>query len=116
MQAIEIDERSTKTMVCRLFGGVCYLIAQLYTWRQQLLTLPGSVLTAAPRFASVELDLPQLASPDPAPPKTTVPTAPPVARPEGLIEIQLSGGVLLRVDAHVDGRALRRVLGALSDR
>jgi transposase len=89
---------------------------QLYTWRQQLLTLPGSVLTAAPRFASVELDLPQLASPDPAPPKTTVPTAPPVARPEGLIEIQLSGGVLLRVDAHVDGRALRRVLGALSDR
>ena len=37
-------------------------------------------------------------------------------RLEGLIEIVLSdGGVTLRVDAQVDGRALRRVLGALAE-
>jgi hypothetical protein len=34
----------------------------------------------------------------------------------GLIEIVLPGGVLVRVDAHVDARVLRRVLGALSER
>ena len=28
----------------------------------------------------------------------------------------LAGGVLVRVDAQVDGRALRRVLGALAER
>jgi hypothetical protein len=33
-----------------------------------------------------------------------------------LIEIVLPCGVSLRVDAHVDGRALRRVLGALDGR
>jgi hypothetical protein len=31
----------------------------------------------------------------------------------GLIEIVLPGGVVLRVDANVDGRALRRILIAL---
>ena len=35
---------------------------------------------------------------------------------EGLIEIVLPDGVTLRVDAQVDGRALRRVLGALEGR
>jgi transposase len=33
--------------------------------------------------------------------------------PDGLIEIALPGGVSVRVDAHVDGGALRRVLAAL---
>ncbi len=37
----------------------------------------------------------------------------PPLRAEGLIEIMLPGGVSVRVDAHVDGQALRRVLGAL---
>ena len=43
----------------------------------------------------------------------------PVARSvavAGTDEIVLPGGVLVRVDAHVDGRALRRILGALSER
>ena len=34
---------------------------------------------------------------------------------EGLIEIVLPGGASARVDAQVDGRALRRVLGALRE-
>jgi hypothetical protein len=38
------------------------------------------------------------------------------SRTEGLMEIVLPSGVLVRIDAHVDGRALRRVLGALVER
>ena len=37
-------------------------------------------------------------------------------RPTGLIEIVLPSGVSLRVDAEIDARALRRVLGALEAR
>jgi hypothetical protein len=33
-----------------------------------------------------------------------------------LIEIVLPGGMVVRMDAHVDSRALRRVLGALDVR
>ena len=86
---------------------------QLYTWRQQLMSLPGSVVTRAPmHFAAV--DLATGASPSPEPP---TPVAPPsAAHADGLIEIVLPSGVSLRVDAHVDGRALRRVLGALEGR
>ncbi len=91
---------------------------QLYTWRQQLLSLPSNTLTRAPlQFAAVELtassspSLPTL--PPSEPPALTSPSS---ARQAGLIEIQLPGGVLLRVDAHVDGQALRRVLGALEGR
>jgi hypothetical protein len=38
------------------------------------------------------------------------------SRVEGLIEIVLPCGVSVRVDTHVDGHALRRVLGALEGR
>ncbi len=88
---------------------------QLYTWRQQLLETQDRLLTAAPRFAVVELAPPQLASADPVLAEPSVSAVPPMARPEGLIEIQLPSGVLLRVDAYVDGRALRRVLEALAN-
>ncbi len=86
---------------------------QLYTWRQQLVSLPGSVVTRAPmQFAAV--DFATVASSLPKPP---TPVAPPsAAHADGLIEIVLPSGVSLRVDAHVDGRALRRVLGALDGR
>lgn len=90
---------------------------QLYTWRQQLVSFQGAMVArAAPRFAPVELSRPAPAS-DPTPvdrPALALPALPP--RPDGLIEILLPGGVSLRVDAHVDGGALRRVLGALADR
>ena len=39
-----------------------------------------------------------------------------LSRPPGLIEILLPRNVTLRVDAQVDGPALRRVLAALSGR
>ena len=45
------------------------------------------------------------------------PAMPVIASPraEGLIEIVLPGGASVRVDAQVDSRALRRVLGALRE-
>jgi transposase len=88
---------------------------QLYTWRQQLLSMPGTVIKRAlPRFAEVDL---APASPGASEPTRTGGTAPPApARAGGMIEIMLPNGVSLRVDADVDGPALRRVLEALGRR
>ncbi len=82
----------------------------LYTWRQQILSRPEGLLTrSSPSFAQVEMTtvLPQPEAPIP-PPHCTPPT-----RPEGLIDIILPDGILLRVDAQVNTKALRRVLEAL---
>jgi transposase-like protein len=82
----------------------------LYTWRQQILSRPGGLLTrSSPSFAQVEITTapPQPEAPIPSP-HSTLP-----ARPEGLIEIILPDGVSLRVDAQVNTRALRHVLDAL---
>jgi transposase len=93
---------------------------QLYTWRRDLLDMPSAVTARGmPRFAEVERA--------PAPPDTSAPPQPPAdghappgvpvpARSGGTIEIMLPGGVSLRVDARVDGPALRRVLDALDRR
>ena len=67
---------------------------------------------------SVELT-PALQAPDgsePVSPAVPAPPPPPPSRPDGVIEVVLPSGVLVRVDATVDGRALRRVLSALDDR
>jgi transposase len=88
---------------------------QLYTWRQQLLGVQATLVRrGAPQFAAVELesDPPLLAVSKPL--EAAAPSA--ATRPEGLIELVLPGNVILRVDAHVDGRALRRILGALEGR
>jgi hypothetical protein len=79
-----------------------------------------SIITrATPRFAEVETEHapPQPMAVQPAPSEAHPPctlAAPP--RPNGLIELALPGGVVVRMDAHVDGRALRRILGALEER
>ena len=97
----------TPTEVARKHG---IRTGQIYTWRRQLLDVRDAPLPQAPRFASVELaPLPAATSSDPA--ACAAPTP-----PAGLIEIALPGGVLVRVDAHVDSRALRRVLGVLGER
>jgi transposase len=92
----------------------------LYTWRQQILSGQlGPLMRSAPNFAQVEIadasvqrDMPARTPPEPAALATTTTST----RPDGLIEIVLPDGVMLRVDAQVDGRALRRVLGALEGR
>ncbi len=92
----------TPTEVARKHG---VSTGQIYTWRHQLLS-GGSAALRQPRFASVELT-PSAAS--------TSSPVPPMPAP-GSIEIVLPGGVLVRVDADVDSRALRRVLAAVSER
>ena len=91
----------------------------LYSWRQQMFGGQVSVVTgSSPSFARVELAA-SLQSPDgsePVSPPVSAPLPPTLSRPDGLIEIVLPNGVLVRVDAAVDGHALRRVLGALDDR
>lgn len=89
---------------------------QLYTWRQQLLGVQTALVQrGTPRFAQVDLGVDP-----PVTAETKLPASAPVApspatRPEGLIEVVLPGGVVVRVDAHVDGHALRRVLGVLEE-
>jgi transposase len=99
---------------------------QLYAWRQQLTRRVGDELPGpSANFACVDVVMAQReATADPMADVATAavarpPTAVPVIaspRAEGLIEIVLPGGASVRVDAHVDGRALRRVLGALHER
>jgi transposase len=92
----------------------------LYTWRQQVLGLQGGpVVRSSPSFARVEVTSVPLPvdSPDRMPPAPATSSASASqGRPDGLIEIVLTDGVVVRMDAHVDGRALRRVLGALEGR
>ena len=97
---------------------------QLYTWRQQLARrLGGELAGPSANFARVDVVVAQrhekaaLVAP-PAGVTTADAAVPMIAAPraEGLIEIVLPGGASVRVDAQVDGRALRRVLGALYER
>jgi transposase len=106
----------TPTEVARKYGIGSGL---LYTWRQQILTGPMGVLTrSAPNFAQVEMASGPLrleASPPSPDEPMSPPAAPAMPRPDGLIEIVLPDGVSLRVDARVDVKALRRVLGVLRE-
>jgi transposase len=111
--AESLGPRLTATEVARKHG---ISTGQLYTWRQQLMRGSAAVITRVePRFAQVEV-APELPAPESPTPEPAPPIAAPAPRPEGLIEIVLRGGALVRVDAQVDGPALRRVLGALQER
>ena len=92
----------TPTEVARKHG---ISTGQIYTWWHQLLSGQSAALLQTPRFASVEL----------SPSSSAMSSSTPAPAP-GSIEIVLPGGVLVRVDAHVDGRALRQVLTAVSER
>jgi transposase len=94
---------------------------QLYAWRQQLTRrIGGELAQSAPSFARVAVDPGERNMPPvtevPRPPlarRSAQEALPAVSRTRGLIEIVLPGGTSVRVDAHVDDRALRCVLGAL---
>ena len=90
---------ASPTNIARLHG---ISTGQLYTWRHALKAAqPTAANQAMERFARVEV------APQPVAP-VDIP-----ARPPGLIEIALSDGTTVRVDARIDPRALRRVLTAL---
>jgi transposase len=96
-------------MVARRYGISSGL---LYTWRQQLLCgALGAVAGTKPRFVRVDVVAghphAELAAP-------ITPLMSPSAEPDGRIEIMLSGGAMVRVDAQVNEAALRRVLTALA--
>jgi transposase len=84
---------------------------QLYMWRRALLAAqPGAAGPTAGQFARVHVVRARPAKRD----DQVLPAAPPLTPPPvGLIEIVLPDGMMLRVDAHVDPRALRRVLSVL---
>ena len=91
---------------------------QLYAWRQQLTRrMDGPPAQPPAGFARVDVVAGEREVP--ALPVTEMPPATkPIAtlRSKGLIEIVLPGGTSVRVDAHVDDRALRCVLDALHAR
>jgi transposase len=98
---------------------------QLCAWRQQLARpLGGELSGSLANFARVDVVVAQRR--EKAEPITDVsggvaatpPAVPTIAsrRTEGLIEIMLPNGAAVRVDAQVDARALRRVLGVLHER
>ena len=98
---------------------------QLYAWRQQLTRrVDGERARPAAGFARVEVvaDVSKIAAPTVGTSVTTVKRplgqVPSLAAPraKGLIEIVLPDGTLVRVDARVDNRALRCVLGVLRER
>src|ERR1700677_2353676 len=107
---------TSPVMVARRYGISSGL---LYTWRQQLLCgALGAVIDTKQRF--VRLDVvsgpPQLEATTPAAVELAPPATPltsPTSEPDGRIEIMLSGGAKVRVDAQVNEDALRRVLAAL---
>ena len=98
---------------------------QLYAWRQQLTRrMDGPPARPSAGFARIDVVVSERKLP--ASPVTELPATaskpqaqvPAVAtlRAKGLIEIVLPGGISVRVDAHVDDRALRCVLDALHAR
>lgn len=87
----------------------------LYTWWRHLLEGSlGTIARPVAEFARVEV-MARLAdlAPAPASPAQLAPPTNSMNHPDGMIEIALPGGVSVRVDAQVDGGALRRVLAAL---
>jgi transposase len=106
---------ASPTEVARQYG---ISSGQLYTWRHALLAAqPEAVTRAAGRFARVELKATRMlgrvsqegAIEAPSP----VPQLLATAQPSGRIEIVLADGTAVRMDAHVDELALRRVLTVL---
>jgi transposase len=105
----------TPTEVARKYAITSGL---LYTWRRQVLGGQMTHLVCSPSgFAQVEVVPSQPEAPEAKPeqPMTSSESEAPV-RPAGLIEIVLSGGVTVRVDAAVNAHALRRVLDAMAGR
>lgn len=87
-----------------------------YNWRRQILGERMALVSrASPSFTRVEIE-PAHADQTTQRLETVLPQSVVSPRPLGLIEIVLADGVILRVDAAVDEKALRRVLAALSPR
>ena len=83
----------------------------IYTWRKQMLKAAMSGFAVVEIKPDTSVALPERQAPSPEPPPVMV-EAP--AASSGVIEVELSTGVRLRMSSDVDGAALQRVLAALS--
>jgi transposase-like protein len=109
---------ASPTEVARQYG---ISSGQLYTWRHALLAAqPEAATRAAGRFARVEVvravrTVERVSQEVGIEASSPVPQllANPTAQPSGRIEIVLADGTAVRIDAHVDELALRRVLAVL---
>jgi transposase len=81
----------------------------LYTWRKQMLTT--AMAGFVPVQVALEAPAPMLTAPAEPP---VEPTQAPDAVPSGVIEVQWSSGVRVRVSSGVDVKLLRSVLAELS--
>jgi transposase len=96
--------------------------AQVFKWRRLaelgVIGVPGA--SELPSFVAVEItrDIPPLPAPAPDAKAAAGPEAPRRRRCKraGLIEIELEGGLRVRVDCDVDAAALERVLAVLARR
>jgi transposase len=82
--------------------GVCSSL--LYRWRRDGVGAPWPA-AAAQRLIPVQVAAEHREAPAPPRPETV--------RVERLVEITLPNGCSVRVDQHVDGKALRRIVAAL---
>lgn len=85
--------------------GICTSL--IYRWRR--VASPEAGAGSAVRLLPVRITEPREPEKRPAPARTSAPAA----RRSGLIEIELDGGVRVRVDGDVSLAALRRVVAAL---
>jgi transposase len=92
---------SSVKLACRAHGVSS---GQFYTWRKQL---RSGELTG---FVPVSV-MPEPPSPSPVPTRDAPPSA--LATAPGLVEVELPGGVKLRISGEVEAVALRRILSAL---
>ena len=93
---------SSVKLACRGHGVSS---GQFYTWRKQFRS--GELTGFVP--VSVAAEPPSL--PTPAPAQDALP--PPSAPVPGLVEVELPGGIRLRISGEVEAVALRRILSAL---
>ena len=100
--AESVAPRVSPTAIARKYG---LNTGQLYTWRRQMLRRVPAVAPAG--FARVDVVAESV--------RPTASTTNADAARSGLIEVILPGGASVRVDGHVDERALRRVLAALRE-
>ncbi|HEV7135306.1 MAG TPA: transposase [Steroidobacteraceae bacterium] len=84
--------------------GICSSL--LYRWRR--MGLGSHETNAAPQLIPVHVSAGERETPSPLNPAPG-----PALRVARVVEIALPNGCTVRVDQHVDGRALRRILAAL---
>lgn len=109
--AQSLSPGASPSEVARLYG---ISTGQLYTWRRALLAAQSELSKGGiGPFARVEVVAARPSAPAPAIASVPSVSPGPLPRTAGAIEIVLTDGTVVRVDARVDTAALGRVLSVL---